>query len=699
LDLDPAFNDLVRAYSRGEVVLFAGGGVGQAAGYRSLLDVVIEAVKAANLPPDEKESLVELLWQGDNALDAVAHEIPAQFESVFRREYLKPPSPESLHRLLKEMDFSAVITPNFDSTLDELYASRIDTPATARDAELLLTKLNRREFFLLKLFGTPDDPNTLLVGQAQFEVELSRNRIFLNFLEALLYSRTLVFFGASLDGVDGFLRSLRYANDPARAQHFALIRPEGRGWKARIDSLQRRHNVVVIPIDEDDDGSRLLTELRRRALQLSQDVDTPPAILELLLEHIGPFEKLELSFSPSMNILLGDNGVGKSTILKAIGLALCGEEARPYAARLLRAGQNRGTITVRTTRGDFHAEINRQDSGADLRSFPAAPLQAAAWLVMGFPPLRAPSWERATETAVPTQERPTANDIMPLLSGASDPRIDRVRDWIANIDHRIHQSTNQRDIDNGRRLLDEFFQVIAELIPGVKVELGSVNPTTRDVTVKTLDGEVPIQAVSQGTSALIGWVGVLLQRLFDVYSKEADPRHQPALVLLDEIDAHMHPSWQRLVAPIFRRLFPGVQLIATTHSPLVVPSFAQDQIVLVRRERESQRVVCSRPIADVAAYGTERMLMSSLFNLSSTLAPEVEEELARFLALLNRDDLTAPELDERDRLQKSLAAKLEHQDRSPLFQLLDQAMAQRAATDPERQLALISAAEAQLARK
>jgi hypothetical protein len=64
----------------------------------------------------------------------------------------------------------------------------------------------------------------------------------------------------------------------------------------------------------------------------------------------------------------------------------------------------------------------------------------------------------------------------------------------------------------------------------------------------------------------------------------ASPGPEPprALVLIDEIDAHMHPKWQRLFVDAFRELF-RVQIIATTHSPLLVGSLAREEVWLAHR--------------------------------------------------------------------------------------------------------------------
>jgi hypothetical protein len=92
----------------------------------------------------------------------------------------------------------------------------------------------------------------------------------------------------------------------------------------------------------------------------------------------------------------------------------------------------------------------------------------------------------------------------------------------------------------------------------MRVELDSVDVDQGQINVKTDDGVVPIDSLSQGTSSLLCWVGVLLHRLYEVHGAERtlDFSKLPGVVMIDEIDTHMHPLWQRLLVGRLRKLFP-----------------------------------------------------------------------------------------------------------------------------------------------
>jgi len=141
-------------------------------------------------------------------------------------------------------------------------------------------------------------------------------------------------------------------------------------------------------------------------------------IHRLRLENIGPFDHLDLPVDPSWTMLLGNNGVGKSIILKAIAVGLCGDETETYAARLIKSGRDSAGIVLETRQDTYVTRLDRTDSGAALSIESVSPLRAEGWLALGFPSMRALTWHRAVRgPRVPTVGSPTAVDLHPLLAG------------------------------------------------------------------------------------------------------------------------------------------------------------------------------------------------------------------------------------------------------------------------------------------
>ena len=132
-------------------------------------------------------------------------------------------------------------------------------------------------------------------------------------------------------------------------------------------------------------------------------------------------------------------------------------------------------------------------------------------------------------------------------------------------------------------MLDRFFKIVRALTPGVDFEYSGVDRQTWSIQLESTDGTISLDLLSRGITAVLGWVGVLLQRLFEVYPKAPEPWNGSVLVLVDELDVHLHPDWQRRILPLLRNHFAGMQLIATTHSPLVVTDAEAGEVITLRR--------------------------------------------------------------------------------------------------------------------
>jgi predicted ATP-binding protein involved in virulence len=113
------------------------------------------------------------------------------------------------------------------------------------------------------------------------------------------------------------------------------------------------------------------------------------------------------------------------------------------------------------------------------------------------------------------------------------------------------------------------------------------------VEVQTDYGWIRFSELGYGYQTTIAWVVDLAKRLFDRYPDSQNPLAEPAIVLVDEIDLHLHPEWQRKIIQFLTHQFPRTQFIVTSHSPLVVQS--ANQINLVLLEKTGNHVTISRP--------------------------------------------------------------------------------------------------------
>ena len=158
--------------------------------------------------------------------------------------------------------------------------------------------------------------------------------------------------------------------------------------------------------------------------------------------------------------------------------------------------------------------------------------------------------------------------------------------------------------------------------------------------------------------SLLTWVGTLLERLYEVYLQSEHPQSKKALVLLDEVDAHLHPKWQYQVIPSLRDIFPNLQVLATTHSPLIVVNLqspAESCYRLIRDEKHGGVKAKVVPPESLRGLRADQILTSPAFDLDSTRDQEtlaLMEEYSTLLAIQNPTEY------ERERLEQ-VATRLE----------------------------------------
>jgi len=116
------------------------------------------------------------------------------------------------------------------------------------------------------------------------------------------------------------------------------------------------------------------------------------------------------------------------------------------------------------------------------------------------------------------------------------------------------------------------------------------------ITVQTEGNSMPlpIQKISQGTFSVLSIVGLIYVFLEKKYPEITDAEilvKQQAIVIIDEIDAHLHPVWQQKIVTILRKIFENCQLIITAHSPMVVAGCKEDEVSVMRDERDENNVI------------------------------------------------------------------------------------------------------------
>ena len=366
-------------------------------------------------------------------------------------------------------------------------------------------------------------------------------------------------------------------------------------------------------------------------------------IHSLQLTNVGPFrprsdgggsDRVKLEFDPKVNLLIGPNNVGKSTILQALASAV-GRRDRVINA-LPRSFTNAVSDHLSGYgRPDAEIELVWSNSLGDHREF---------WSVLGYHLdgdasldslyIGGPDGLREVEDFTWDALEPEFgyvgyhNPASPQTPPAYDTR--RYVDLGTRLPKMAEDDADDINVHTavGMKLDGEPFEknvsieidrVISEITEGFGVEMGvgifSDDPESdirdwREGQGKfaTVDGELTFPELSHGTRSVFAWVAqfVLGMAKHDEADKHNDWKKQAGVFIIDEIDAHLHPSWQRRVIPALARHFPNVQIFASTHSPMMVAGLRAGQVHLLNRN-ETGQVEWSRNEEDIIGWTADEI--------------------------------------------------------------------------------------------
>ena len=321
------------------------------------------------------------------------------------------------------------------------------------------------------------------------------------------------------------------------------------------------------------------------------------------LGGIPPFTKsIELKFDERVNVFTGPNASGKSTILREINerLSLRGSDAIIDTSPdwPSQEASRRNIIHKRTAVPFLYILATRID-------LPPAPFDWAKEKPMGFP-------EKGYFDDNPLEALAYAN------SRAFDAT------YVENAINAFQAHTWDQDRDQfGKAVMLGYNcakSICAEVVrdyaphPFVEEDFSSgkiiVHP---GMGIGTVDAwfENPIQlyagVLSSGTQGTLFWIWALSLKIADYYDFQVGWEQQPAILLIDEIENHLHPTWQRRVIPALLEHFPGLQIFATTHSPFVVAGLNAGQVHLLQRDDDGE-VTASTNERDVIGWTADEIL-------------------------------------------------------------------------------------------
>lgn len=332
-------------------------------------------------------------------------------------------------------------------------------------------------------------------------------------------------------------------------------------------------------------------------------------IKNLSLTNVRAYTQAEFEFQPGMNLLVGINGVGKTTVLDALRICLSiilpkitasKNRKDSFAFTDIKIGSNNLQVSCDFEFGSvpFNLLIQKQKEGTVIND-PGNPREQVTEIpdkelitpsiIEIFPnstklPNQAIGVFFSTKRSLITEKSPTKSSAVGGQAAAFADALSDNREF--NLSTFAHWFRVQQELGKENSAALKNIDVLRSAVTQFLPQFNNLNINGEDgetnFTIEKAGTTLSIKQLSDGERGVLALVLDIVRRL-----SQANPGLENLLqrgtgtILIDELDLHLHPKWQRSIVENLTRVFPSCQFIVTTHSPQIIPTLEPERVQLI----------------------------------------------------------------------------------------------------------------------
>ncbi len=367
------------------------------------------------------------------------------------------------------------------------------------------------------------------------------------------------------------------------------------------------------------DNKKEATGVKNNQKALPQKV----TIENLEIKNIKCFEDTKIDFKGENTVLIGVNGRGKTTVLQLLALGLAKAERPPFNTEwknVARGGSDamphfsiKLKINERST--ELKYSVSEEDNVFSIDEHPSKVLDSLFFVVYGM------ARNIESDNRIAESLYPNFKNIATLFG------INNLYFQNGAVTDFMKQDFAFRQI---KSIITKIFNKAEDLENRIELSTFKDGTFYFDTPTNKQKNLIPLNAMSSGFRTSFIWVLDLAIRAWKAGFDLEKPETIVGIVIIDEIDIHLHIKWQRAILTVLQDVFKNLQFIVTTHSPFVVQSVSGSNLIELKIKKDY--VEACTVTNDVSIGSSYETVINELFDETSTFSAKVQEDLDVFYA-------------------------------------------------------------------